>query len=131
MLELLGEWGDPRGYLPLARFMAIDEETLNELLDASITESAERVMAAVATDDLEPIFALIRDGKADEYARGVMYGALIRIAVKRPHLRDAVAAFLTAYRPRATTTALVCAVIAGRHDRSIRQLAFSDFTSGQ
>ncbi len=100
MLELLGEWADSRAYLPLAKFMALDEETINALLDASITESAERVMAAVATDDLEPIFGVIRNRKADEFARGVMYGALIRLAVKRPHLRDSVARFLSDYRPR-------------------------------
>lgn len=99
MLELLGEWADPRAYATLTRFMALDDETLNELLDASITESAERVMAAVATDDLEPIFAVIRNRKADEFARGVMYGALIRLAVKRPQLRAPVVAFLSKYRP--------------------------------
>jgi hypothetical protein len=99
MLELLGEWADPRAYLPLAKFMALDEDAINLLLDASITESAERVMAAVATDDLKPIFAVIRNRKADEFARGVMYGALIRLAVKRPGLRAAVTNFLSEYRP--------------------------------
>lgn len=103
MLELLGEWADPRAYPVLARFMALDEETINLLLDASITESAERVMAAVATDDLAPILAVIRNREADEFARGVMYGALIRLAVKRPQLRAAVVGFLSDYRPKAET----------------------------
>ena len=59
MLEILGEWGDSRAYLPLAAFLRLPGDTLDVLLGDGITETADRVMARVVTSDLNPIFDIL------------------------------------------------------------------------
>lgn len=100
MFEILGEWGDPRSYLPLARFLRLDEETLDGLLGEGTTESADRVMAAVAADDLTPVFDIILDKDAALYLRSAMITALLRLAIERPGQRVAVAGFIEEFRSR-------------------------------
>ena len=101
MLEILGEWADPRSYLTLARFFRLDSDTLDLLVGDGITESADRVMASVATDDLTPIFDIILDPDADLFIRSSMISALLRIAVETPERRPSVAGFIEGFRTRA------------------------------
>ena len=100
MLEILGEWGDSRAYLPLAAFLRLQGDTLDALLGDGITESADRVMARVATRDLTPIFDIILDRSADLFVRSGMITALLRIAIEAPGQRPDVAAFVETFRSR-------------------------------
>lgn len=105
MFHILGEWGDPRAYLPLARFLRLDEDTLDALLDDNLTEVSDRVMASVATEDLRPIFDIILDRDASVFARTCMLLALLRIAIERPEQRADVASFIGALHLRLETDA--------------------------
>lgn len=100
MLEILGEWADPRAYLPLARFLRLDGDTLDALIGDGITETADRVMAGVATSDLTPIIDVILDEEADLFVRSAMITALLRIAVESPDRRQVVIAFIENFRSR-------------------------------
>ena len=100
MLEILGEWGDSRTYLPLAAFLRLQEDTLDVLLGDGITETADRVMARVATSDLTPIFDIILDRSADLFVRSGMITTLLRIAIEVPPQRPDVAAFVETFRSR-------------------------------
>jgi hypothetical protein len=84
---ILGEWGDARAYLPLARFLRLDQDTLDALLDDTLTEASDRVMASVATDDLRPIFDILLDSNAYLFVRTGMLSALLRIAIEHPERR--------------------------------------------
>ncbi len=101
MLEILGEWADPRSYLALARFFRLDGVTLDSLLGDGITETADRVMAGVATDNLTPIFDIILDPDADIFIRSGMISALLRIAVESSARQPAIAAFIEDFRSQA------------------------------
>lgn len=100
MLEILGQWADPRSYLPLARFFHLDSDTLDALLGDGITETADRVMAGVATTDLTPIFEIILDENADLFVRSGMISAILRIAVELPERRPDVVTFIEEFRSR-------------------------------
>jgi hypothetical protein len=100
MLEILGEWADPRSYLTLARFFRLDSDTLELLIGDGITESVDRVMAGVATEDLTPIFDIILDPNADLFIRSGMITALLRIAAQSPERLPAVVGFIETFRSR-------------------------------
>ena len=100
MLEILGEWGDSRAYLPLAAFLRLPGDTLDVLLGDGITETADRVMARVVTSDLNPIFDIILDRRADLFVRSGMITTLLRIAIEVPRQRPDVAAFVESFRSR-------------------------------
>jgi len=91
---ILGEWGDPRAYLPLARLLRLDENTLDALLGDHITEASDRVMANVASDDLRPLFDIVLDPNAYLFVRTCMISALLRIALERPERRADVVSFI-------------------------------------
>ncbi len=97
---ILGEWGDQRAFLPLARFLRLDEDTLNALLDDTITEVSDRVMARVASDDLRPIFDIILDRNAELFVRTGMIEALLRIAFERHERRTDVESFMAEFHLR-------------------------------
>ena len=97
---ILGEWGDPRAYLSLAKFLSLDEDTLDALLDDTITEASDRVMASVATEDLRPIFDILLDRNAYLFVRTGMLSSLLRIAIERPERRADVVSFIEEFHLR-------------------------------
>jgi uncharacterized protein len=92
MFEIFGQWADQRSYLPLVRFLRLDENTLENLLGDCLTELGDRVMAAVAADDLTPLRDAILDTKAYVFARSQMMSALIQIGLTQPARRAEVVA---------------------------------------
>ncbi len=137
MFEILGEWADSRSFIPLARFLRLDEETLEVLLGDSTTESADRVMAAVAGDDLTPVFDIILDAEADLFVRSTMITALLRIAIERPGQRTAVDKFMEEFRAKVEPDAephLACswaeavAVLGLSHLDAEARAAINEFT---
>lgn len=97
---ILGEWGDARAYLPLARFLRLDQDTLDALLDDTLTEASDRVMASVATDDLRPIFDILLDSNAYLFVRTGMLSALLRIAIEHPERRADIVDFIEQFHTR-------------------------------
>lgn len=91
---LLGEWRETRAYRPLTALLRQDPEFLDTLLGDAVTEGTARVMAGVCDGDLQPIFSVIEDPAADEFARGQMFDALVIIARQRPECRQDVVGYL-------------------------------------
>ena len=102
--HLLGSWREVSAYRPLARLLRSDPDRLDTVLGYCITETAHRVMAAVFDGDPEPIFNIILDEKADEFARSRMCETLAMLVLDGRTDREPVAAFLrdcwTSLRPR-------------------------------
>jgi hypothetical protein len=94
---LLGEWGDPRAYRPLAALLRHNPEFLEQLLGDAITEGTARVMAAVCDGDLNPIIDIIADPDADQFIRGQMIDTLVLIARERTEKAPEVASFLEGF----------------------------------
>jgi len=94
MFHLLGEWREKSAYWPLAVFLRLPREVLDSILGDAITVTTHRVMAAVFDGDPEPLYQIIRDPQADEFARAKMLQT-IAILTRRGELpREATAAFL-------------------------------------
>ncbi|WP_296643864.1 DUF1186 domain-containing protein [Roseinatronobacter sp.] len=91
---LLAEWRETRAYRPLARLLRRDPVFLDMLLGDAITETSARVMAAVFDGDLQPIFDILLDGKADSFLRGEMFDTLAILALDNPDLRPRITQFL-------------------------------------
>ena len=91
---LLGEWRDARAYRPLTAMLRQDPDFLDFLIGDAVTEGTARVIAGVCDGDLIPIFSVLEDPAADEYARGQMIDALVIIARDRPERRPDVVDYL-------------------------------------
>ncbi|MCA3559444.1 MAG: DUF1186 domain-containing protein [Aestuariivirga sp.] len=100
MLEILGQWGDPRSYRPIAAFLRLDEETLEYLLGDCLTEIGDRVLASVADGDLTPLRDIILDRKAYIFARSQAISAVVRIGIDRPEQRQDAIALIGSIKPQ-------------------------------
>ena len=94
MFHLLGEWREKLAYWPLAVFLRLPPAVLDNILGHAITETSHRVMAAVFDGDPEPLYQIIRDPDADEYARAKMLQAVAMLTGRGELPHDATAAFL-------------------------------------
>ncbi len=92
--HLLGQWRETSAYRALARLLRSPSDRLDRLLGWSITETAHRVMAAVFDGDPAPIYNIILDTEADEFARSRMCETLAMLVREGRLDRDEVAAFL-------------------------------------
>ena len=90
----LAEWRETQAYRPLARLLRRDPVFLDRLLGDAITESSARVMAAVFDGDLQPIFGILLDNKADSFLRGEMFDTLAILALDNPDLRPRITQLL-------------------------------------
>jgi len=97
VFHLLGEWRDPRAYRPLTRLLRVDPKLLDLVLGDGLTQCASRVIAGVFDGDLQPIFDVIEDPDADEFARSQMIDALVIIAHNDPSTRSAIVVYLAAF----------------------------------
>jgi hypothetical protein len=92
--HLLGQWRETSAYRALARLLRSPPDRLDRLLGWSITETTHRVMAAVFDGDPAPIYNIILDTEADEFARSRMCETLAMLVREGRLDRDEVAAFL-------------------------------------
>ncbi len=94
IFHLLGEWREKSAYRPLASFLQLPRDVLNEILGDCITETSHRVMAAVFDGDPDPLYEIIRDEEADEFVRARMCHAIAMLARRGDLPRQAAADFL-------------------------------------
>ena len=94
LMMLLAEWRETRAYRPMARLLACNYEFLDALLADGLTEDIHKCMAGVFDGDLEVLFELIRNEKANEYVRGGMLNALIIIGLRNPDHLGIIQGFL-------------------------------------
>jgi hypothetical protein len=94
MFHLLGEWREKSAYWPLAVLLRLPPDVLDTILGAAITETTNRVMAAVFDGDPEPLYQIIRDPDADEYVRAKMLQTVAMLTRRGELSRDAATTFL-------------------------------------
>jgi hypothetical protein len=94
IFHLLGEWREKSAYYPLAVLLQLPPDVLDTILGAAITETTNRVMAAVFDGDPEPLYQIIRDPEADEYVRAKMLQTIATVTRRGQLPREATAAFL-------------------------------------
>lgn len=95
--HLLAEWRETSAYRPMAKLFQREPDYLDALLGDAITETSDRVMFGLFDGDLEPIFEIIRNRRADSFLRGEMFDAITLIALREPGLRPQVRDFLTEF----------------------------------
>jgi hypothetical protein len=104
IFHLLGEWREKLAYRQLLRLLRLPPGHLDRLLGDALTETAHRVIAAVFDGDPEPLYDLILDIQADEYARSRMCEVVAMLAVNGDLPRAEAARFLracfTSLKPR-------------------------------
>lgn len=97
--HLLGEWRETSAHRPLARFLRVDPDVLEVVLGDATTETAHRVMASVFDGDPQPLFDIILDAKADQFARSRMCEVLAMLAIDGRLPRGDAIAFLSDVYP--------------------------------
>jgi hypothetical protein len=92
--HLLGQWREHAAYRPLARLLRCRTDDLEHLFDDALTETAHRVMAAVFDGDPQPLYGVILERDADEFARSRMFDALVMLVLQGRVPRGELARFL-------------------------------------
>jgi hypothetical protein len=94
IFHLLGSWREQSAYRPLARLLRCPD--IDPLLGDATGENGHRVMAAVFDGDPQPLYDVILDPQADEYARSSMLDALAIVTLRGELSREETARFLAA-----------------------------------
>jgi hypothetical protein len=94
VFHLLGEWREMEAYRPLARLLRLPTDELEALLGDGLTELSVKVMAAVSDGDPTPLYEVIMDPQADEFARAEMCEALALVTLRGTLPREQTARFL-------------------------------------
>jgi len=92
IFHLLGSWREKSAYRPLARLLRCPDIDL--LLGDCTGETSHRIMAAMFDGDPQPLYDVILDFNADEYARSSMFDALAMVTLRGELAREEAARFL-------------------------------------
>jgi hypothetical protein len=93
LFHLLGDWRETSAYRVLARLLSCPGNQVDALIADGTVENAHRVMAAVFDGDPAPLYNIILNEEADEYARSRMCEALAMLVVQCRLDRAQVASF--------------------------------------
>lgn len=94
IFHLFAEWREKSAYRPLARLLRCREHELNAVLGDAITSTTHRVMAAVFDGDPQPLYDIILDRNAEQFARSRVCETLAMLVQRGELDRDAVGRFL-------------------------------------
>jgi hypothetical protein len=94
IFHLLGSWREKSAYRPLARLLSLPEDELDRVLGGAITENTHRVMAAIFDGDPQPLYDVVLNENADEFARSRMLEALGMVALRGELAREELTQFL-------------------------------------
>ena len=75
-VHLLAEWREKAAYRSLCALMRLPDDRPRMILGDAVTETGHRVLASVFDGDPRPLYDLIMDEDADEYARSGGFDAL-------------------------------------------------------
>ncbi len=92
--HLFGHWRETSACRPLARLLRLPEDDLEVILGEAVTETAHRVMASVFDGDPEPLFDIILDPAAGQFARSSMCDTLAMLLMRGRLERQQVEPFL-------------------------------------
>ncbi|MCW5738830.1 MAG: DUF1186 domain-containing protein [Alphaproteobacteria bacterium] len=79
---LMGEWREKAAYPSLCRLLRLAYEDIEKVIGDGLTESAHRVLASVFDGDPQPLYDLIHDAEADEFARSCACHALTMVSAR-------------------------------------------------
>ncbi len=96
IFHVLGEWREKSAYRPLVSLMRLPRDELDAVLGDAITATAKKVIASVFDGDPAPLYELIRDVQADEFARAAGCEALAIVTLRGALAREEAARFLRA-----------------------------------
>jgi hypothetical protein len=82
IVHLLGEWREKSAYGRLASLLRCRPEEVDAILGDGITTTAHRVMAGVFDGDPQPLYDIILDADADEFARSSMCEAVAMLVLR-------------------------------------------------
>jgi len=94
IFHLLGEWRAKSAYRSLATLLR--RADVDDVLGYAITETAHSVMAAVFDGDPQPLYDVVLDESADDFARAAMFETLVTIVGEGQLPRSEAARFLAA-----------------------------------
>jgi hypothetical protein len=77
IFHLLGEWRETAAYRPLAELLRRPD--IEEILGSARTETAHSVLAAVFDGDPRPLYDVILDEDAEQFARAAMFETLVTV----------------------------------------------------
>ena len=96
IFHLLGSWREKSAYRPLAKLLRCAGPDVDDVLGDAITEHSAQIMAAVFDGDPQPLYDIILDQQADEFARSCMCDALALVTLQGELPRPEAARFLAA-----------------------------------
>jgi hypothetical protein len=96
VFHLLGSWREKSAYRPLARLLRCPPDDIDAIFGGAVTESSQRVMAAVFDGDPTPLYDVILDAEADEFIRSRMCEAMAMVTLRGEMPRAEAARFLGA-----------------------------------
>jgi hypothetical protein len=82
LFHLFGEWRETSAYRPLAHLLRLSPEVLDEVLGDAVDLTAHRVMAAVFDGNPSPLFEIVHDADAHEFARCAACEAVAMLALR-------------------------------------------------
>ncbi|MGE0424000.1 MAG: DUF1186 domain-containing protein [Reyranellaceae bacterium] len=80
--HLLAEWREKAAYRPLCRLTRLEVDGFREVIGGALTETGPRVLASVFDGDPQPLYELIHDQGADEFARAMGCEALAMVSAR-------------------------------------------------
>ena len=102
-MHLLAYWRETRAYRPMAQLGHNPEDVVEAMLGDLVTESYDRMLAAVCDGDLRPLEVLAEDEDASIWARGAALKAMVLRAIEGDSDRETVIAYLRAFGEREAT----------------------------
>lgn len=94
IFHLLGSWREKSAYRSLAKLLRLPGDDLDDVLGGAITETTHRVMAALFDGDPQPLYDVVLNEDADEFARSRMLEVLAMVTLRGELPREELAQFL-------------------------------------
>lgn len=94
VVHMLGEWREKAAYRPLVRLLQCDPDRVEDWLGDALTETVSRVLAGVFDGDPVPLYEIIANPKANEWARHAAFDTFAKLARVGAIDRDEAIGFL-------------------------------------
>ncbi len=82
LFHLFGEWRETSAYRPLTRLLRIQPDLADEVLGDALDRTSHRVIVAVFDGDPDPLFEIVRDADAHEFARSAACDAVAMLVLR-------------------------------------------------
>ena len=82
-LYLLSQFREPKAYPLIVELFSLPEDTVESLLEDSLTEDGARMLVSVCDGNLEPLRSLVENENAYTFARGAALDAILAYEIKR------------------------------------------------